>query len=111
LDARNDAAEIVLNAERRLGEMLAEMGKQKPGQYQQRLHHATVAPSLTDLGIENTQSHRWQLEAAVPEETQSAESDLVNRTGSVGSAKGLLAQQVLYLVEEHRECSASCVRS
>ena len=46
--------------------MLGEMEMQGPGEYQ-RLHDATVAPSLTELGIERTQSHRWQAIASIPE--------------------------------------------
>lgn len=67
VQAMNDAAEIKLRAERRLGELLHEMPKQRPGEYQ-RLHRATVAPSLDDLGIEKTQSHRWQKIADIDEE-------------------------------------------
>jgi len=58
---------IVRSAERRLGEMMAAMEKQKPGQYQQRSRDVTVASSLADLGITKNQSSRWQKEAAVPE--------------------------------------------
>ena len=36
---------------RKLGTMLAGMEKQKPGQYQQRSHDVTVAPTLADMGI------------------------------------------------------------
>jgi hypothetical protein len=60
-----DAAELKQRAEKRLGELLAEMPKQGPGEYQ-RLQAATVAPSLADLGIEKTESHRWQRIAAIP---------------------------------------------
>lgn len=66
LEAQNSAAEIKLRAERRLGEMLAAMDKQRPGEYQ-RSHDVTVAPSLQDMGITKMQSSRWQLEAAVPD--------------------------------------------
>ena len=52
-----EAMALVLEAERKAGEMLAAMEKQKPGEYQ-RSHDDTVAPSLTDLGISKMQSHR-----------------------------------------------------
>ena len=50
---------LISRAERRGGELLAEMEKnpgRRPGKNQ--LHDAT---SLSDLGIEKTQSHRWQI--------------------------------------------------
>jgi len=61
LDAQNAAAEFKLRAERKAGEMLAAMEKHNGDPW---LHHAT---RLEDLGIEKTQSCRWQREAKVPE--------------------------------------------
>lgn len=61
---QNQAADLKIRAERRAGELLAAMemrgGDRKSGS---KLHDAT----LKDLGIEKTQSHRWQAMAAVPE--------------------------------------------
>lgn len=68
LESINDAAEVKLRAERRMGELLRVMPKQKPGEYQ-RLQSATVAPKLSDLGIEKTQSMRCQRIAMMPEES------------------------------------------
>lgn len=65
LETQNDAAEIVLLAERRLGGMLAGMEKNKGTAVPTRSHDVTT---LTDLGISKMQSHRWQLEANVSEE-------------------------------------------
>lgn len=66
LEMQNDAAEVKLRAERRAGELLAEINKH-PGAAT-RLHDATsLPPTLDDLGIEKTQSHRWQQIARVPE--------------------------------------------
>ena len=62
--------EIKVRAERKAGKMLAEMEKQKPGQYQQRSHHVTVdiPPTLADIGITKNESSRWQKLAAVDDE-------------------------------------------
>ena len=61
---RGGCAEIKLRAERKLGEMLAEMEKHPPGPDPiNRYHDVTEPPKLSDLGITKTQSSRWQLEA------------------------------------------------
>ncbi len=39
--------------------MLRDMAR-KPGQRDQMLQAATFGPTLADLGIERTASHRWQ---------------------------------------------------
>jgi phage N-6-adenine-methyltransferase len=66
LSAVQDAGEVKLRAERKAGEMLA--GIENHGgdrRSESRLHVAT----LNDLGIEKTQSSRWQREAAVDDDT------------------------------------------
>lgn len=63
----NMCAEIKLRAERKAGRLLAEMPKQRPGEYQ-RSQHETVAPSLSDIGVSKNQSHRWQQTASVPDD-------------------------------------------
>lgn len=56
-----------LEAERKMGEMLKETERQKPGEYQRSLV-ATVAPSLSDLGLTKRDSSEAQLLANVPRE-------------------------------------------
>jgi N6-adenosine-specific RNA methylase IME4 len=74
-EMQNQAAEIKLRAERRAGEILRETelpaGARGLGinQYSEvELHDVTPPPKLEDLGISKIQSHRWQLEADIPEE-------------------------------------------
>lgn len=69
LEMQNHCAEIKIRAERKAGELLAEMPKQDGGDAARtRLHHATESPpKLEDLGITKVQSHRWQQVASVPE--------------------------------------------
>jgi hypothetical protein len=55
-------------AERRAGELLAEMEKNPGTRYGSCI--VQPPPTLEELGIEKTQSHRWQAEARVPEEWQ-----------------------------------------
>ena len=67
LDAANAAAEIKLRAERKAGGMLDAMEKNKGGRPSQT--GCTLQPvSLEQLGIEKTQSFRWQKAFGVSEE-------------------------------------------
>jgi len=69
LEAQNDAAEIKLRAERRLGELVAALPKQDGGDAARARSQAAteVPPRLGDLGISKSQSSRCQAIAAVPE--------------------------------------------
>lgn len=70
LDSQNMIAEIKLRAERRAGELLAEMPKAKPSgsnQYEDRSHDVTDPPTLDDLGITKMQSSRFQAVASIPD--------------------------------------------
>ena len=67
------ATEIRMRAERRVGELLIEMAERKEretkgGDRRSKLQAATliVVPKLADLGINKTQSSRWQKLAALP---------------------------------------------
>jgi hypothetical protein len=70
------ATEIRMRAERRAGELLAEMAKNKgeagPGRGKaggKTKPAFNAPPKLSDLGIGKTQSSRWQRLAALDEET------------------------------------------
>ena len=67
---QNQCAEIKLRAERRGGELLKEQ-KRQPGETDRmiRSHGATISaaePKLEELGINKSQSSRWQQIADVP---------------------------------------------
>jgi hypothetical protein len=68
LEIANDAVEIRLMAERRLGELLKDMDKQHGARGRRAELHDVTPPVLEDLGISKIQSHRWQQEAALPED-------------------------------------------
>ena len=64
LEMQNDVAEIKLRAERRAGEMLREM----PGHGEQGGNRrSSDIVQLEEIGIDKTQSSRFQLAASVPE--------------------------------------------
>lgn len=70
LESINDAAEVKLRAERRMGELLRVMPKHPPGPAKRdRLHDAIEPPTLADLDIEPTQSMRCQRIAMMPKES------------------------------------------
>jgi len=70
LEMQNMCCEIKLRAERRGGELLREMEKSEGGRPEltPSIVQGVKPPKLSDLGIDYTQSSRWQLEAALPEE-------------------------------------------
>ncbi len=67
LEMQNQCAEIKLRAERRAGEILAELPK-KRGSRPPDAGLQPATPSLDKLGIDKTESSRWQKLAAIPEE-------------------------------------------
>jgi len=68
LEMQNMCAEIRLRAERRAGELLKEREWHPPGpDKEDRSHDATEPPKLEDIGINKSQSSRWQQMADVPE--------------------------------------------
>jgi hypothetical protein len=103
LEAQNHAAEIKIRAERRAGELLADMPKQSgargtgANQYQVGLQPATPPPSYEDLGIEKTQAHRWQQMATVPPERFEAHIERVKASG-----KELSSREVYDLARQPR---------
>ena len=65
LEIQNAMAAIKLRAERRAGELLLATEKNAGGR--NRSHRATGFPTLAELGINKTQSSRWQMQASLPE--------------------------------------------
>lgn len=100
-EAYDDACELKLWAEKRLGELLADMPKQKPGQYQ-RSHDATVAPSLSELGIDKYRSSRCQKIATIPDEVF---DDRIKQTRVDGDE--LTTQMMLRLAAELNKADQS----
>jgi len=69
LEMQNRCAEIKIRAERRAGELLGETEFNKGGRPSENLlQDVSSLPKLKDFDISEIQSHRWQLEAEVPEE-------------------------------------------
>lgn len=65
LQAMSFCHQTKVRAERRIGELLIQQresdGRQsRGGDRKSKLHNETLIPTLADLGIEKTQSKRWQ---------------------------------------------------
>jgi hypothetical protein len=67
LEMQNQCAEIKIRAERKAGELLKEQDI-KPGNPQFLHDERIVRPKLSELGIKEIQSHRWQNIASIPED-------------------------------------------
>ncbi len=98
------AIEIRIRAERRCGELLAEMEKAKgaaqPGVGRAGGTGSQRATTLSDLGISKTQASRWQKLAEVPEEefeATFARSEKPSTTGIInrGSSEKIFLRQRL----------------
>ena len=86
LEIQNQAAEVKLRAERKVGSLLAELHLQG-GDRKSKSHDATL--KLEDLGITRTQSHRWQVEASVSNEEFERYIRTANDSGREISAASL----------------------
>jgi hypothetical protein len=62
------ATEIKVRAERKAGQMLAEMPKNEGELNNSSWSHAATTTKLSDIGINKSQSSRWQKLAAVPDD-------------------------------------------
>lgn len=89
LELQNQAAEIRLWAIRRGGEILLQLPKQRPGEYQ-RCHDGTVAPTLAALGVNGQQSSRWQRIASVREDVFADFIEQCKEDGKELTASGAL---------------------
>jgi len=106
LAMQNDAIEVQLLAERKAGELLAEMPKNpgSQGQLQGRsLSGDAIAeppetniPTLDDLGITTKESARWQKMADIPEPQFRASLETVKEKGEKLTATGLLRNAGLF---------------
>jgi hypothetical protein len=66
-EAESKACEIQLRAERRCGQLLKQMEKNRGGRpAENQSHAATGSDTLAALGISKTQSARWQQLADIP---------------------------------------------
>ena len=88
LEVQNQAAEVKLCCERRLGQILSELplqgGDRKSKDRDDRV-------TLGDLGISGSQSARWQREGSVPEEDFVRYVQQANEDGRELTSKGLLS--------------------
>lgn len=85
LEMQNVAAELKLRAERKAGELLREL-RLHGGDRKSRVRQSHL--KLDQLGISRVQSHRWQIEASVPdddfEKYVRSSNDLQKELTSVG---------------------------
>lgn len=99
VESQNLAAEIKIRAERRAGELLREMPKHPAGRpTENRLHDATdFPPTLESIGIEKTQSHRWQAVASIPDDVFERHVSTTRTSGKPLTSNGTLqlAKQIL----------------
>lgn len=102
LQAQNDAAEITLRAERRMGELLIEMpkatgaagkGRPKKGGTDQAPPKSSKAqpPTLAELHIERKEAARWQKLAEIPEERFAAHVNSVRARSERITTSGVIA--------------------
>lgn len=110
LDGQNRYAEAKIWIERRLGQVLGDMPKAKGAAkegWKTRFHDATALqlPTLADLGIAKTQSHRWQAIASLPEEILRAYIAEIKSEDEELTSKGVyrLAQKLKKELKRERE--------
>jgi len=70
LEAQNEAAEVARRAERKAGDILAQMPKNEGRLFRgSTMEPRSDTETLADIGIDKKDSHRWQKVASVPDDT------------------------------------------
>jgi hypothetical protein len=87
LNFRNQAAEVMLRAERRAGKLLANLINHG-GNRKTRSH--VENSKLSELDIDHNQSARWQREASVPDAVFEEHIAVLKKAGKEITARGLL---------------------
>jgi hypothetical protein len=90
LSVQNHAAELMLRAERRAGELLAEL---LPHGGDRKSTARYGAGTLADLGIDPVRSSLWRREAAIPEAAFERYLARAKRLGKLITSKGLLGRE------------------
>ena len=91
LHGQNMLAEIKLRAERKAGEILETMERQKRGgDRKSKSHSATLIPQLENMGISKTQASRWQQEADVPKKVFEEHVQKITTAAKELTSSGLL---------------------
>ncbi len=106
LEMQNDIAEIKIRAERRAGELLKERDQNKggrPADNPLRVARGFEPEPLSDLGINYTQSHRWQSIADIPEPVFEQHIESVKARGDELTSAGVLRIAKEQRREERRE--------
>ena len=87
LKIQNQAAEVKLCCERRIGQILAELALRGGDR---KSEHRDPSVTLDDLGISRTNSSRWQREGSLPEEEFAQYVQRANEEGRELTSNGLL---------------------
>ncbi|MCP4412643.1 MAG: hypothetical protein GY808_08780 [Gammaproteobacteria bacterium] len=71
LNAERQAVEIRIRAERKAGQLMKSMERSHGGDRNSKFHHENLKTELNqakqDSGISNSQAHRWQKLAEIPD--------------------------------------------
>jgi len=92
LDAINDWAEFKLDAERKAGQLLTEMARRGERSTGGKPLQAATVTTLSEMGVERTQAHRWQQVASLPEPEYEAYKAEVRADGDIISTAGAVAR-------------------
>ncbi len=89
LAIQNHCAEIKIRAERKAGELLKEMPKPHGSRGKGKKVEFHDGTPLSDMGVDKKESHRWQLEASVPEKEFEAWVEETQEDGGELTSSGL----------------------
>jgi N6-adenosine-specific RNA methylase IME4 len=104
-DLIQKATDIRMRAERRAGELLADMAKRKERKTRSGDKRAKSQPatSLSDLGVSKTQSSRWQKLAALPADVFESRVETASKRAYDGIAQRFLKEEEIKQAQErHR---------